>query len=266
MKTHKRARALAAAALCLCAATAVAENSVWYVGGSLPLTFVDDTHTETGATVQTPNGPLSYTAATTTTHETGFKLDGVLGYEFGSGFRAEGEAFFAQSGVEKLTYTGITVPALNFTLPGKTVVPVSGNVRQMGLMANLWYDFNAGSKWRPYVGGGLGIIRIDQSDLEYDEAALTQEVSDAVNRALGQPTGPVPPEYVARVSDTDVALAYHLGAGIGYEWSDRVTVHLGYRRQATDELSFDGRNSHVTVESTTDLRIHFLEVGVRYRF
>ena len=33
-------------------------------------------------------------------------------------------------------------------------------------MLNIWYDFDTGSDTlTPYIGGGLGFIRIDQGDL-----------------------------------------------------------------------------------------------------
>lgn len=254
-----------AAAIAMTQANAI-EAAGWYVGGSIPVVFIDDTHTATDASVETPDGTLAYDAGTTTEYDAGFKLDAVAGYEFGNGWRTEGEAFYAQSGVNSLTYTGISLPALGMTLPGETVVPVDGDVKQMGLALNLWYDFNEGSKWRPYVGGGLVWVRVDQSDLSYDESALTQTVSDSVNQALGRPATPVPEGYVARVADTDSVIGYHVGGGLGYEWSERVTAHIGYRRQTTAALTFAGSNANSNVESRTDLKVNFIEVGLRYRF
>ena len=238
----------------------------WYVGASVPVVFIDDTHTTTGAVVDvSPTAQLSYEAGTTTKYDAGFKLDGVLGYEFGNGWRAEGELFYAQSGVKSLTYTGITLPQIG-RLPGETVVPVEGDVSQMGLAANLWYDFNPGSKWRPYLGGGLLWVHVDQGDLKFDEQALAQAVADSVAAATGQPAVPFPPGYVARAADTDSVFGYHLGLGLGYAWSDGITLHAGYRRQTTQEVAFEGRNANSRVDSTTDLRVHFFEVGLRYRF
>ena len=237
-----------------------AEGAGWYVGGSVPVMFIDDTHTITRTVV---NAAPPSEADTTTKYDAGFKLDGVLGYEFGNGWRAEGELFFAQSGVKSLTYTGITVitPQGPFTPPlSEVVVPVEGDVKQMGAAMNLWYDFNEGSKWRPYAGGGLMWVRVDQSDLDYDEQEFAQRVAESLG------ADPFPPGYVARVADIENVLGYHVGAGIGYEWSESITVHAGYRRQTTQELSFKGSNATSEVESTTDLRVNFFEVGLRYRF
>ena len=265
--TEKAAVAVAVLAATLAGGQAhCAEGAGWYVGGSVPVVFIDDTHTSIGAIVNAgPGAEISYEAGTTTMYDAGFKLDGVLGYEFGSGWRTEGELFYAQSGVKSLTYTGITLPGLG-TLPGQTVVPVEGDVKQMGVAMSIWYDFNEGSKWRPYAGGGLMWVRVDQGDLSYDEQALAQAVANSVSQATGQPAPTFPPGYVARVADTENVLGYHIGAGIGYEWSEKITVHAGYRRQTTQELSFKGSNANSEVESMTDLRVNFLEIGLHYRF
>ena len=61
---------------------------------------------------------------------------------------------------------------------------------------NVWYDFNAASRWKPYLGGGLGFIRVNgclvcpfhgfeydatgQGDLEYDPQVPAQAVADAL--------------------------------------------------------------------------------------
>ena len=57
-----------------------------------------------------PIGQVStdYRADAVNEYKTGFRVSGTLGYEFGSGFRVEGEVFFGRANVSKLTYTGIT--------------------------------------------------------------------------------------------------------------------------------------------------------------
>ena len=71
---------------------------------------------------------------------------------------------------------------------------------------------------------------------------------------------------VPRLSSTDTAFAYQVGAGIGYALSDTATLQIGYRLQALNGLSFSGSNGMVSTTAETDLRIHFLEIGVRQLF
>lgn len=244
--------------------SAMAAEGNWYASANLPLAYIDDTEARTSGTVQP--GPIAYSGLAKTEHGTGIKLGGAVGYEFESGIRAEMEVFGAIAEVDKLAYGEVEVPALSFRLPGDVNVPVSGKVKQLGISLNAWYDFRGMDKWTPYVGGGIGLVRVDQKDVEYDENRLAQAVADALSDAQGQPRSPFPPGYVPKVSATDNALAFQIGAGVSYALSEQWSVHAGYRLQQTGELKFEGRNDTAEVEATTKLRTHFFEIGVRYAF
>ena len=145
---------------------------------------------------------------------------------------------------------------------------MSGSVDQLGAMANVWYDIDIGDAWTPYVGGGLGFIRVDQSDLSFDTDALKDGLRPLAQanqelRAALQELGDV---EVPTASATDTAFAWQLGAGVGYALSDTATLQLGYRLQAVDGLEFSGRNAMVSTMAETDLRVHFIEIGIRHRF
>ena len=226
--------------------------------------FIDDTKSDTSGTMTQPT-TVPYTAKAETTHETGFKLAGVAGYEFGNGWRVEGELFFARAGLDKLTYTGTTAGG-NAIPAGRLDVPVSGTADQLGVLANVWYDIDTGSEWIPFAGGGIGFMRVDQGDVKYDRNALAQRVADLQARAAGQTPRPLPPGFVPKLSSTDTAFVWHVGAGMGYRLSERVTLQAGYRLQAGGDLKFKGSNSFGTLRSETGMRIHFFEIGVRYRF
>ena len=71
---------------------------------------------------------------------------------------------------------------------------------------------------------------------------------------------------VPEPSATDTVFAWQVGAGVGYALSDVTTLQLGYRLQAVNGLEFTGRNAGASTDAETDLLIHFLEIGVRYRF
>ena len=258
-----------AIALCLLAPLASAAHAGkpgWYVGASLPVMYIDDTDTITKATIQTPTGSIGHAATAETEHKTGLKFAGLVGYGFASGLRVEAEVFFARASVDKIYYGNVRVPALNFTLSDKIPVPVSGSVDQLGGLLNVWYDFDTGLAWKPYVGAGVGFFQVDQGGLKYDDNKLTQAVTDALSQAHGLPAAPLPPGYVPRPASSDTVAAYHIGAGIGYELSERFTLQAGYRLQRSGELSFPGRNATASTTATTDLQIHFFEIGIRYRF
>ena len=277
-RISSNARLIVGAAVAACvalggAASAEAQDGDWYMGLTMPLMFIDDTDSSSTGSLSQPQGMVEYTANVKTEHDTGFKFGGMIGRYLGSGLRVEGEIFMARADVSRLTNSSITVPAHSFTLPNELPVPVSGSAEQLGAMVNLWYDFDAGDTWTPYIGGGLGFVRVDQGGLRYDTGAVAEAVANALAQARaaqqGIPPEPLPPGSIPDappLSTTDTAFAYQIGGGIGYALSASTTLQVGYRLQMVNGLSYGGSNDALTISSNTDLRIHFLEIGIRYRF
>ena len=148
-----------------------ASDPRWYVGLSVPVMFLDDSESVTSGV----NSGVPYEANAVNSYKAGFKVSGMLGYEFGNGFRLQVEPFFARASLSKLTYNGITAGGV--PVPGIDT-PVSGPADQLGGMVNVWYDFNEGSRWRPFIGGGLGVVHVDWGGVEYDTNALAQASAD----------------------------------------------------------------------------------------
>lgn len=260
---------------------AQAEGSRWYFGLNVPVMFIDDSDSvETGTAQGVP-----YTANALTEYATGFRVSGVVGREFGAGLRADAELFFARAEVDKLIYKGRTTavpgqPQLGtIRIEGDHSIPVSGSASQLGAMVNLWYDFKPGSRWRPYVGGGLGLVRVDWGDVKYDRNEVAQGAANelAILQARQQagipPEAPLPPGFretvlsdprvvlppgtVPELSETDTVFAFQLGAGVGY------------RMLKASDLEFSGRNTAglgATANATTEMLVHLFEIGIRYRF
>ena len=280
-RTIALAAALALSAAVSAAPDARAAEGGWYIGLNMPVMFVDDTETkDTGAQAPAPGLPqASYAAGANTEHKTGFKVAGLLGYELGGGLRFEGELFFARSKVEKLTYSGVT--ARGQPLPVKIDVPTSGGADQLGATLNVWFDFETGTDWVPFIGGGAGFVRVDQGGLKYNANAVAETIAAAgaaeraraldrnateaeISTAVQQALAVLPP--APELSETDTALAYHFGVGVGYRLNDNTTLQLGYRLQAGGNLEFSGSNANGRIKSRTDLRVQFLELGFRTRF
>ena len=271
---------------------AQAEGSRWYFGLNVPVMFIDDSDSVESGAAQAQGAPLPvpYRANALTEYATGFRISGVVGREFGAGLRADGELFFARAEVDKLIYKGrtTTVPQLGtIDVPGDHSIPVSGSASQVGAMVNVWYDFNAGSRWRPYVGAGLGLVRVDWGDVKYNRNEVAQGAANQL--ALLQCANPatlppgvtpeqcrqgvqagaatLPPGTVPDLSDTDTVLAFQLGAGVGYQYSDAITIQLGYRMLKASDLEFSGSSAMgSTATATTEMLVHLFEIGIRYRF
>ncbi|MYA97364.1 MAG: porin family protein [Nitrospinae bacterium] len=272
---------------------AQAEGSRWYLGLNVPVMFIDDSDSvETGQAVSAGIPiPIPYRANAVTEYATGFRVSGVVGREFGTGLRADAELFFARAEVDKLIYKGrtTTLPQLGtIDIPDDHSIPVSGSASQVGAMVNLWYDFNPGSKWRPYIGAGLGLVRVDWGDVKYnrDEVARGQAHQLALILACQQagqaPGCTLPPQVrqgvlmqtdqqlmgtVPDLSGTDTVFAFQIGAGVGYQYSDNVTLQLAYRMLKASDLEFTGSSAMgSTATATTEMLVHLFEIGIRYRF
>lgn len=265
---------------------AQASEPRWYVGLSVPVMFLDDSESVTSGT----SLGSQYSANATNEYKAGFKVSGMVGREFGNGFRLQVEGFFARAEVSKLTYNGITSSALQGVDVEDVNIPVSGPADQFGAMVNVWYDFNEGSRWRPFIGGGLGFVQVDWGGVDYEVGALEQSIANqaalagALQRAqaMGLPPGAplpqaardaalaraqLPPGTVPDLSGTDTVFAFKVGGGLGYELTNHITLQVSYRFFKTNQLEFNGRNDiGNTVTATSDLQGHLFEVGVRYRF
>ena len=265
----------------------------WYFGLNVPVMFIDDSDSVERGQVQQPGIPLPipYKADALTEYATGYRVSGVIGREFRNGLRLDWELFFAKAKVDKLIYKGrtTTVPQLGtIDIPGDHSIPVSGSASQLGAMVNLWYDFNPGSKWRPYIGGGFGLVKVDWGDVKYnrDEVARGQAHQLALILACQQagqaPGCTLPPQVrqgvlmqtdqqlmgtVPDLSGTDTVFAFQIGAGVGYAYSDAVTIQVGYRMLNASELEFSGKSAMgSTATATTEMLVHLFEIGIRYRF
>ncbi|MDE0408891.1 MAG: outer membrane beta-barrel protein [Alphaproteobacteria bacterium] len=258
---------LAAAALAPLAGPTAAQaaDSPWYLGFQVPVMLFDDPESGITGRGVTSAGPppvvTSYSAKATSEYKAGFKIAGMVGYRLGGNLRVEGELFIARAKVDKQYYSNVTFGGQGGL--GKLPISVTGSTSQAGAMANLWLDIPIGSDWTPYVGGGVGFIRVDQGDLEYDANALAQA---AVDQLTGQPGTPLPPGFVPELSSTDTSFGYHFGFGVSYRLNDRATLQLGYRLQIAGNLEFKGRNAQGAIDGKTEMRAHLFEIGVRMRF
>ena len=204
--------------VCVSAILAIASNCVmaqgnaWYVAGGLGASFANDVDIkQLGATI-------------TTDFDTGIIGSLAIGHSFES-LRIEGEFAYMQNDVSSLKAFGIGVDA-------------SGDVSAASLMANVYYDFDTGSKWKPFIGAGAGYSNVSINNLSSSGFLLADD-------------------------DTGV-FAYQLKAGIGYAFTDKLDGTVGYRFFGTADGDFvDSTGLSFTADG---LQNHVIELGVRYRF
>ena len=233
-----------------------------YVGVGGSLSILND------ASVTAPAGDYPALDANATT-KNGFAVRGMAGYAFPSGFRVEAEIDYRKHKVGELDVKGPgglvalstpTVAAAYGYEPGTLYTdlapphqmaaqsavtgrrPIDGNFSMLAFMANVDYDFDTGSRWVPYIGGGLGVATI----------------SIDTETAQGTPLA----------DDSDTVFAYQVGAGIGYEFpleeGRSVTVSLDWRYFGTQDPTFKGEVTGG--EFDVGISGHDVGIGLIYGF
>ena len=162
---------------------------------------------------------------------TGFSMAASIGYAFSAGLFLEAEANFAENDIDIFTRSGFA----EGDDPG---------IRSYGVMGNVFYDFDTGSRWAPYIGGGAGIAVVDLLGTEILRFALCL-FDSCVSVQL------------------DTVFAYQLGGCIGYEIDPLWTLTLDYRFVAMDDPEFEDLAG---APFEVELQRHDIHVGVRVSF
>lgn len=216
------------AALALSPAAAMAKDGP-YVGVSGGVALPNDSNnsgsfdTTVPATDDFGAIPAGTSLGWNTEFDTGYAINGQVGYAFDNGIRIEVEGAYTRYDVD--THTGLTVgganidgvdvavltrgaPAATNPTVGAVIADGQGRVSNFGLFGNVFYDINTGSSFKPFVGAGLGY---QWADVQYRPSGV--DVAD----------------------DNDGGFAYQLMAGASVALSDSAEVFGQYTwRDRTD--------------------------------
>src|ERR1044072_4728612 len=201
------ARALASTAL---AKPALARDHSPYVGIEGGAMWVED------ADVDYDDGTLNLANAITVTHNVGYDVDLIAGYDFGM-LRLEGEVAYKRAGVNQLRID----PLIAGGGPGDAY-DASGRARALSGMINLLLDFGNDDGLNGYAGAGVGLASVKYS------------------AATDGPANGGPPFGAVAFSDTDSGLGWQAIAGIRYPVSQNIDVGLKYRFFNVPNLKFSG--------------------------
>jgi opacity protein-like surface antigen len=158
----------------------------------------------------------------------------ALGYQYGNGWRTEGEYVFKKNA----EYTsGSTTFAGSFN---------HHHVAAQRLMLNAYRDYPLGHDFSVYATLGLGVAKVKSSGWQ----------------------GTTARDYA---SNTQTNLAYAVGAGLAYSPIEQVTVDLGYRYIDMGDVE-SGYNNFANGRGLRDeqMKAHLvsseISLGVRYLF
>ncbi|MGB3470951.1 MAG: P44/Msp2 family outer membrane protein [Erythrobacter sp.] len=172
--------------------------------------------------------PTDTDLAWTTEFDTGFAVNGQVGYAFDNGVRIELEGAYSRVDVD--THRGLTVGGgdiegvdvavltrgaadANNPTVGAVIADGQGDVTNFGLFGNVFYDIQTGTGFKPYVGAGAGYQWVD---VEYSPSGV--DIAD----------------------DDDGVFAYQLMAGASYEVNDAVELFGQYTwRDSFEDADID---------------------------
>ncbi len=178
------------------------------------------------------------TSAWSSDADTGFVLGGTVGTtldRWAQGLRVEMEVSYRRNDLGGSYVTDAPVAPNTGT--------IDGNMSTFAILANAWYEFDIGSKMRPYVGGGVGWGR-----MRGDMVAVTSGGTGTTTSTSDR---------------TESGFAWQLGLGGRYEVSPGVDVGIGYRYfrgpdfhdfWGGDEGALENENHAVQVELKIDIQ------------
>lgn len=185
-----------------------------------------------------------------TDFDTGFAIAGALGKRYGA-FRGEIEVAYQTNDIGShagVTAAGIALDAedAGVLITGSPNIGVSvgdlvadgqGDVSNIFVMANVFYDFDTGGPLKPYIGAGIGVGFVD---VDYS------------------------PSAVAIIQDDATAFAYQGVAGLAYEVSSSIDLTLAYRYRATTDVSVEA--SLFPADFDIENSASVVEAGLRFNF
>jgi len=185
------AAALAAFALAGAAQAQTGIDPQWYVRGDAGATYQDEVNS-------TPK----------VEGKSGWTVDAAIGQQIDSHFRAEGQLIYSDD---------------------KAKVG-AGRTKLFAGLANGYYDFDTGSKLKPFIGAGVGIGQVKLDG------------------------GPV--------RDDDTGLAYQLLTGVAYPITDKLSAQIGYRYLGVNDV----RIGSAAQEIRGDYHDQAITFGITYKF
>jgi len=217
----KRIIMVAVLALVLISTSAHAADKGMYVSGNVGLSIIPELDQE-----------IAGTLVTTADFDVGFRISGVVGYDFGA-FRVEGEIGYRTNDADDGTIVGLG--------PG----PINGDISTLSFMVNGYFDYHSAfPSLLHYVGVGLGVASID---------------ADISNPLLAP--------FPQIVDDSATVFAYQLIAGLGYNVSPTTTITADYRYFATTDPEFTPGNAFSgSPDLESDYSNHSINLGVRVTF
>jgi OOP family OmpA-OmpF porin len=220
------------------ATPALARNGAWYVGGDFGGMIVEDIGFDYGVGPTVPSGGGNNQLVLN--HNYGYDAGLFVGYDLGM-FRIEAEVAYKRARVDDIE-TSVNPPGSR--APGIAATPFiypagGGRTSALSFMINGMLDFGDDDGISGFVGGGVGMARVDYNNV----------------RAFSN--------QGAIVDDSDTRFAWQVIAGVRQAISDNIDISVKYRFFNVDNVrTVDFRG----FESDSRFRSHSLLGGITFNF
>lgn len=171
----------------------------WYLGGGGGVTW----HNDMDFNVTIKGTPVKLHHK----YDIGGEGFASIGYMYDC-WRLEVEVAYRYNGIDKATES----------IGGATATGGSGHIRDVPIMANLFYDIYFNNRFGIFIGAGIGI---DFNEIKVNGGDLT---------------------IVGKKDNT--LFAWQIMPGLFYDFTDQVTLDIGYRFFSTTKIKFKIIESH----------------------
>jgi opacity protein-like surface antigen len=160
----------------------------------------------------------------------GWIVGGVLGARITENFRAEIEVSHARLDAETTAIERVIDP-LHPVPPDFTFTAEDEDkLRELFIMANVWFGIPISAVFSPYIGGGVGVAHVD--------------AEFGVDTFGGVPGFPAT-VFSASIEADDWSLAYQLGAGVLIGLSENIAIDLAIASRQFQTSNWMSLNSVV---------------------
>jgi outer membrane protein OmpA-like peptidoglycan-associated protein len=190
----KRKMLLLAGTAAMLAAPAQARDGQWYVQGDAGVMIVEDIDFDIDG----------FDNDASVDHDVGYDFGALFGYDFG-GFRLEAEASYREADIDGVN-AGSQGVALNNGTTGVLTGSndAGGDTNALSFMVNGLLDFGPDDSLQGYVGGGVGVARVDTDVRVFSNTP-------------------------SALDDSDTGFAWQVLAGVRAPLTDSLDVGVKYR-------------------------------------
>ncbi len=181
-----------------------------------------------------PGGGGAFIFDSSADHSKGIGVYAAVGYDWGNSWRTELEFSHRNN--------DITSIATNPGFAGFPAGTVSGDSTAVALMFNLLHDFNSGTRYTPYIGGGVGF-----ADVDHDIIGAN---------------GPIAIGYGAN----NRSFAYQGIVGVAVDLADSLALDLSYRYFGTTKENITGTLNGAPASIAVGYGAHSIFAGLRWNF